>query len=412
MKVLIVNAGSSSLKFTLYESEGEAVLASGLVERIGLADGNLTYSTGDHSEQRPVTVAGHHAALKLGFEALTSGRGAVLKDVGEIDAVGHRVVHGGESFARPSLLTERAKQSIRKRFPLAPLHNPPNLAGVEACEQLLPGVPQVGVFDTAFHMSMPQQAFLYALPYELYEKSRIRRYGFHGTSHQYVWQEARAKLGEARTRRVITCHLGNGCSMAAILDGKSVDTSMGLTPLEGLVMGTRTGDIDPGVLFYLMRAEGLSGEEVDRLVNEESGLLGLAGLGTHDMRDILAAAERGEERPRLALAVYTYRIRKYIGAYAAALGGLDAVVFTAGVGENSGLIRQMVCEGLGFLGLELDPEANERNDTVITTPDSPVAVLVIPTDEEVMILRDTLAELQEAKLDRRSNPENKLGEPS
>jgi len=200
--------------------------------------------------------------------------------------------------------------------------------------------------------------------------------------------------------------------MAAILDGKSVDTSMGLTPLEGLVMGTRTGDIDPGVLFYLMRAEGLSGEEVDRLVNEESGLLGLAGLGTHDMRDILAAAERGEERPRLALAVYTYRIRKYIGAYAAALGGLDAVVFTAGVGENSGLIRQMVCEGLGFLGLELDPEANERNDTVITTPDSPVAVLVIPTDEEVMILRDTLAELQEAKLDRRSNPENKLGEPS
>ncbi|HEY8495773.1 MAG TPA: acetate kinase [Limnochordales bacterium] len=394
MKVFVLNCGSSSVKYKLYDmSPGSSpvVLASGKVERIGTDTAIMTHRQA--GEQRQVTrpVFHHYEAIQMCLAMLAGDGGAA--GAAAVDAVGHRVVHGGELFRDAVLVTPEVKEALRQLNDLAPLHNPHNLAGIEAAEALLPHAPQVAVFDTAMHARMPPHAYLYGIPYELYERHRIRRYGFHGISHKYVAHRVAEKLGRpVESLRIISCHLGNGASVAAIQAGVSIDTSMGFTPLEGLMMGTRSGDVDPGVLVYLMANEDLSLSDLNALLNRQSGLKGVSGL-SGDMRDIEAAMDAGDARARLAFDMYEYRVRKYIGAYAAAMNGVDAIAFTAGIGEHSPRLRQRVCAGLTYLGVRLDEaqNASAAGETEISAPGSTVRVFVIPTDEELVIAQDTVA---------------------
>ncbi len=392
MKILVVNCGSSSVKYQFIDMNGEKVLCKGLAERIGIEGGRLVHRVNNDKHVIERNMKDHEEALKLVLGVLVDLEIGVIKDLSEIDAVGHRVVHGAERFASSVLIDEEVMKALEENVHLAPLHNPPNILGIKAIQKLLPKVPNVGVFDTAFHQSMPKKAYLYALPYELYETHRIRRYGFHGTSHRYVSRRAAEVLGrDYYDFKVITCHLGNGASIAAVRHGKSIDTSMGFTPLEGLVMGTRCGDIDPAIVIYLQQNLGMSVEKVYDLLNKKSGMLGLTNNLSSDMRDIEDAAHSGNEIAQLALDIYVYRIAKYIGAYAAAMNGVDAIVFTAGVGENSPYVREKVCEYLGFLGVKIDRQLNDVKglERIISTPDSKVAVLIVPTNEELVIARDT-----------------------
>ena len=396
MKILVINTGSSSIKYQLFDMEREEAIVTGLAEKIGEGDSILTQKTMNSSgstktkvENRP--LADHAEGLSLIVDLLIDPQHGVIRDKSEIAAVGHRVVHGGEDFQSSTIITEKVIATVRKNIPLAPLHNPPNLIGIEVAKKLFPEAPQVAVFDTAFHHSLPERAYIYAVPYTLYSEHRVRRYGFHGTSHAYVTVTAAEFLKRAREEiNLITIHLGNGASMTAVKNGRSVDTSMGLTPLEGLVMGTRSGDVDPALHYFLSENLGLSIKDIDMLLNKESGLKGLSG--NNDMREVEERAGNGDERARLALDVYAYRIKKYIGAYFAALGRLDAVVFTAGIGENSPLIRRMSCSDLGPLGISLDEKKNEERSNIardIASEDSRIRVLVIPTNEEKRIARET-----------------------
>ncbi len=401
MNVLTINCGSSSLKYELYDMTTEMSLASGLCERVGGDDSSIRHQRHNGVDYRAqVAIPDHRVAIREAVAALTSPEHGVISSLDEIAAVGHRVVHGGEEFARSVLIDENVENAIDRFSKLAPLHNPPNLLGIRAARELLPEVPHVAVFDTAFHQTMPPTAFIYGLPYEYYSEHSIRRYGFHGTSHRYVSQRASRYLAERgiapEDQRIVTCHLGNGCSMAAIKGGRSVDTTMGFTPLEGLLMGTRSGDIDPAIVIYLVRTLGMDIETVDTLLNKHSGLLGLSGV-SNDMRDLQAAAAEGNERARLTVDLFAYRVRKYIGAYAAVLGGLDCVVMTGGIGENDHLQRRRCVQGLEFLGIVEDPAKNlprgelAYNDGIadIGAADAPGFLLVIQTDEELMIARDT-----------------------
>ena len=372
--------------------EGELLLAGGLAERLGTAGANLHHEAGGKLRQIGPPIEDHAAAARLMFRMLTDGEVGAIAAPGEIVSVGHRVVHGGEYFFEATLLDESALRRVGQCGELAPLHNPAALAGIRACQQLFPGIPQVAVFDTAFHQTLPREAYSYGLPYRLYEKYRLRKYGFHGTSHRYVSQRAAALLRQPLEKlRIVSAHLGNGASMAAISGGSSVETSMGLTPLDGLLMGTRTGSLDPAVVWFLAEKEGLDPERLRRLFNEESGLLGLSGI-SRDMREVLAAAQAGGERARLAVSIFCYRVRSYIGAYAAVMGGLDALAFTAGIGENSPPIRAGCCEGLEFLGLVLDGEKNAAaigREAEIGRTGAPARILVVPTNEELLIARET-----------------------
>ncbi|SFI54831.1 acetate kinase [Paenibacillus sp. UNC496MF] len=393
MIILVMNAGSSSLKYQLYNMEEEAVLAQGRVERIGMDASILVHEPAGRPEVNEVSeILDHNTAVRRLIDMLTHKEHGVLLSMKEIDAVGHRVVHGGESFKESTLVTEDVKKEIRRLFDLAPLHNPPAMMGIAAVEYNLPSVPQAVVFDTAFHQSMPQETFLYPIPMVLYRRHKIRRYGFHGTSHDYVSKAAAETLGRPlETLKLVTCHIGNGASCAAILHGKSYDTSMGLTPLEGLMMGTRSGDLDPAIVPFTMNKEELTLNEVNSMLNKHSGLLAISGIGS-DMREIVEAMEDGDKQAKLAFDMYTYRLRKYIGAYAAGMNGLDAVVFTAGVGENSAAVRKAVCENLSFFGIELDEARNavrSKEARFISTDASRVKALVVPTNEELLIARDT-----------------------
>jgi acetate kinase len=395
VNVLVVNCGSSSVKYSLFRMEtheGGKELASGLVERIGEAVSRLTHKVGDTKETREVHAPDHEAAFALVIRELTEGAGAVISGLKEIDAVGHRVVHGAEQFTESQRIDDAVIHAIEACVPLAPLHNPPNLTGIRAAMALMPEVPHVAVFDTAFHQTMEPQAFTYAIPFELYTKHRIRRYGFHGTSHRYVSQVAARMMDRPlNLTNLVTCHLGNGCSVTAVRGGLSVDTSMGLTPLEGLVMGTRSGDIDPALMFHLHRMHGMTVDQIDALLNRKSGLLGVSGV-SNDMREVTRATREGNPRARLAIDIFCYRLRKYIGAYTAVLNRVDALVFTGGVGENAAHVRRQTCEGLEGLGYVMDVAHNaagERGPRDLATVGSPKRILVIPTDEEVMIARDT-----------------------
>ena len=394
MKILVLNSGSSSVKYKLIDTDGEKVLAEGGVEKIGLADGVLKYKRADGSKDIvELGLTDHKGAIEAVLRQLTDKTEGCIKSYSEIDAVGHRVVHGGEKFAKSVIIDDAVKEMIRQCYDIAPLHNPANMTGIEAMEALLPGVPQVGVFDTAFHQTMPAKSFMYALPYKYYEEDGVRRYGFHGTSHRYVSQRVAEILGvDIHSVKIITCHVGNGGSITAVDGGRSVDTSMGLTPTEGLMMGTRVGDIDPGVLTYLMTKHNLSAADVQRIINKEGGIAGVTEISS-DMREIEAAVAAGNERARLGLEMYEQRITKYIGAYAAEMGGVDIIVFTGGVGENQTGLRADVCAPLAFMGVEIDAEANKARgvEAVISTPGSKVKVVVVPTDEELMIARDTAA---------------------
>jgi acetate kinase len=394
MKILVLNSGSSSVKYKLIDTDGEKVLAEGGVEKIGLADGFLKYKRADGSKDIvELGLTDHKGAIEAVLRQLTDKTEGCIKSYSEIDAVGHRVVHGGEKFAKSVIIDDAVKEMIRQCYDIAPLHNPANMTGIEAMEALLPGVPQVGVFDTAFHQTMPAKSFMYALPYKYYEEDGVRRYGFHGTSHRYVSQRVAEILGvDIHSVKIITCHVGNGGSITAVDGGRSVDTSMGLTPTEGLMMGTRVGDIDPGVLTYLMTKHNLSAADVQRIINKEGGIAGVTEISS-DMREIEAAVAAGNERARLGLEMYEQRITKYIGAYAAEMGGVDIIVFTGGVGENQTGLRADVCAPLAFMGVEIDAEANKARgvEAVISTPGSKVKVVVVPTDEELMIARDTAA---------------------
>ena len=394
MKILVLNSGSSSVKYKLIDTDGEKVLAEGGVEKIGLADGFLKYKRADGSKDIvELGLTDHKGAIEAVLRQLTDKTEGCIKSYSEIDAVGHRVVHGGEKFAKSVIIDDAVKEMIRQCYDIAPLHNPANMTGIEAMEALLPGVPQVGVFDTAFHQTMPAKSFMYALPYKYYEEDGVRRYGFHGTSHRYVSQRVAEILGvDIHSVKIITCHVGNGGSITAVDGGRSVDTSMGLTPTEGLMMGTRVGDIDPGVLTYLMTKHNLSAADVQRIINKEGGIAGVTEISS-DMREIEAAVAAGNERARLGLEMYEQRITKYIGAYAAEMGGVDIIVFTGGVGENQTGLRADVCAPLAFTGVEIDAEANKARgvEAVISTPGSKVKVVVVPTDEELMIARDTAA---------------------
>lgn len=392
MKIFVVNCGSSSLKYQLINMENEEVEAKGLVERIGIPGSVLKHQP-QNGEKAVIEedMPTHKEALKHVIDALMNENYGVIKSMNEINAVGHRVVHAGEKFAYSVVINDEVVNALKECIELAPLHNPPNIIGIEACQQLMPDVPMVGVFDTAFHQTMPKEAFIYALPYELYEKYGIRRYGFHGTSHKYVAQRAASMLGKnIEDLKIVTCHLGNGASVAAVKEGKSVDTSMGFTPLEGLAMGTRCGDIDPAIVKFIMEKEGLDLAGVDSLMNKKSGVLGISGVSS-DFRDIEEAGEKGNDRADLALNVFAYKVRKYIGAYAAAMGGIDAIVFTAGLGENSASMRAAICKGLEFLGVEVDSEKNNirGKETEVSKAGAKVKVLLIPTNEELMIARDT-----------------------
>ena len=400
--ILVINAGSSSVKFTLFAMPGPTRMASGLVERIGSEGTRLHYKAGDRkSDVRQAAITDVHGAVGAITRLLTDQRRGVIASTTEIAAVGHRVVHGGEKVSDPVVIDPQVKDIIRECYDLAPLHNPPNMRGIEACEEQFPGVPQVAVFDTAFHAAMPPQAFLYGLPYALYAQDRIRRYGFHGTSHKYVCTQAaqhlKRPLGELR---LISCHLGNGCSIAAVKGGHSIDTSMGLTPLEGLIMGTRCGDIDPAIIFHLMTHQQIAPRDLYELLNRQSGLWGLAGIDSSDVRDILAAAHAGNQQAQTALEVYAYRVRKYIGAYTAVLGGVDAIIFTAGVGENAPRVRQLALEGLSAddgLAIQLDLQKNQtagEGIREIQAAQSRSRILIVPTDEEKEIALQTLAVLK------------------
>ena len=392
MNVLVINCGSSSLKFQLINAETEKVLAKGLCERIGI-DGRLTYQpAGGEKEKSDLAMPTHTEAIQFVIDALTNEKTGVVKSLDEIGAVGHRLVHGGEKFASSVVITDEVKKAVEECNDLAPLHNPANLIGVAACEKLMPGTPMVAVFDTAFHQTMPEKAYMYGLPYECYEKYKVRRYGFHGTSHSFVSKRAIALAGlDPENSKVIVCHLGNGASVSAVKNGKSVDTSMGLTPLEGLVMGTRSGDIDPAIIEYLAHAMDKSLEEVMKILNKESGVYGLSGVSS-DFRDLEKAADEGNKKAQLAQDVFGYRVAKYIGAYTAAMNGVDAIAFTAGLGENNGIMREYVCSFLGYLGVEIDKEKNSvrGEETIVSTPNSKVKVLVVPTNEELAIARETM----------------------
>ena len=397
MNVLVINAGSSSLKYQLLNPTTGELLAKGLCERIGI-DGLFTYKPQlpgkEAIKAASVSMPTHSEAIQAVLNALVDEKNGVIGSMKEIDAVGHRVVHGGEKFAKSVVITDEVMQAIEECNPLAPLHNPANIIGIKACQELMPGVPMVAVFDTAFHQTMPPVAYTYALPYEYYEKYKVRRYGFHGTSHRYVSRRACEILGVPyEEQKIITAHVGNGGSIAAVDHGKCVDTSMGLTPVEGLLMGTRCGDVDAGALSFIMEKEGLDGHGLSDLINKKSGVAGLVG-GSSDMRDLEAAVEAGDERATMVLDVYNYRIKKYIGAYAAAMGGCDILVWTGGVGENQWATRRVVCENMEYMGMKIDVEKNEGmrgEEMVISTPDSKVTIIVVPTDEEYMIASDTQA---------------------
>ena len=395
MKILVINAGSSSLKYQLIDMETEHVLAKGLCERIGL-DGHLKHTPlvgGKPVFDEDLPMPTHSEAIAAVIDKLTSAEYGVVASMKEIDAVGHRVVHGGEKFAKSVVITDEVMQAIEECNPLAPLHNPANIIGIKACQELMPGVPMVAVFDTAFHQTMPPVAYTYALPYEYYEKDKVRRYGFHGTSHKYVSQRAADMLGKPIEQlKLISCHLGNGSSVTAIDGGKSVDTSMGFTPLAGLPMGTRSGDIDAGILEYLMNKYGMDIKEMVNVLNKKSGVMGVSGVSS-DFRDLEEAFEQGNERAGLAVDMFNYGVKKLIGAYAAAMGGVDAIIFTAGVGENSASQRMAIASGLEFMGVKMDEDANKvrGEERVISAPDSKVTVLLIPTNEELMIAMDTEA---------------------
>ena len=394
MNVLVINCGSSSLKYQLIDMSNENVLAKGLVERIGIEGSKLKHEVeGVDKVVIEEPMADHKDALKHVLDALIDEKHGAIKDMKEINAIGHRVVHGGEKFSGSVVINDDVIKALEECIELAPLHNPPNLTGIKACEELMPGVPMVGVFDTAFHQTMDSASYIYPLPYELYEKYGIRKYGFHGTSHRYVSERAAAMLDkDINELKIITCHLGNGASLAAVKNGKSVDTSMGFTPLEGLAMGTRCGDIDPAIVTFVMEKENLNIDEMNNLLNKKSGVLGISGVSS-DFRDIEGAAEGGNERAQLALDKFNMRVKKYIGAYAAVMGGADAIVFTAGLGENSASNREAICEGLEFMGAKIDSEKNNvrGKEVVVSTDDSKVKVLVIPTNEELMIARDTVS---------------------
>ena len=392
MKILVINCGSSSCKFQLFETSTGDVLAKGNAERIGI-DGKLTYKApGKEDFVCTDPMPDHKVAVKMILNALVDKNHGVLADISEIKAVGHRVLHGGKYYSKSVIVNDDVKRVIRECFPLGPLHNPANLTGIEACESVLPeGTPQVAVFDTAFHMTMPPKAYTYALPYELTEKYSIRRYGFHGTSHRYVSRRAAEFLGkDYNDIKIITCHLGNGSSFAAVDHGKCVDTSMGLTPLAGICMGTRCGDIDPAIVPFLMTNENLSPDDIDVLMNKKSGVEGLSGVSS-DFRDLEKASRAGNERATLALEMFEYQARKIIGSYAAAMGGVDVIAFTAGIGENTDYIRAHACEGLEFMGVKIDPSKNDgvRSEAVISADDSKVTVAIIPTNEELAIAQET-----------------------
>ncbi|OWA37161.1 acetate kinase [Saccharibacillus sp. O16] len=393
MKVLVINSGSSSLKYQLYDMTDESVLAKGLVERIGMDSSILTHKpTGKEEVTEVSEILEHNTAIRKVIEKLTDKTHGVLESVEEINAVGHRVVHGGEFFSESALVDSQAKKNIRALIDLAPLHNPAAIMGIEASEVNMPGVPQVVVFDTAFHQTMPERSYLYAIPRVLYNKYKVRRYGFHGTSHYYVSLAAAEFLNKPiEDLKIITAHIGNGGSLTAIQDGVSVDTSMGMTPLEGLMMGTRSGDLDPAIVPYVMNKEELTVSEMNSMLNKHSGLLAISGFSS-DMRDITDGWEKGEPNATLAFEMYEYRLRKYIGSYAAAMNGVDVLVFTAGVGENSAIVRKAVCDNLSYLGIEIDEELNKirsGDPRRISTPNSKVEVLVVPTNEELVIARDT-----------------------
>ena len=394
MKILVLNCGSSSIKYKLFEMDTQSVLAQGGIEKIGLPGSflKLTLPNGEKVILEK-DIQEHTAGVEFILQTLTGAEYGAIKSLDELDAVGHRMVHGGEKFSQSVLLNEEVLAAVEACNDLAPLHNPANLKGVAAITALLPEIPQVGVFDTAFHQTMPDYAYMYAVPYELYEKYGVRRYGFHGTSHRYVSQRVCDYLGiKPEGTKIITCHIGNGASISAVVDGKCVDTSMGLTPLEGLVMGTRSGDIDGGAVTFIMEKEGLDATGVSNLLNKKSGVQGISGVSS-DMREICAAVNAGNPRAILALNMYEYRIRKYIGSYAAAMGGVDVILFTGGVGENQDNTREAACRGLEFMGVKIDTEKNKTihgEEAIISTPDSKVKVVVIPTDEELMIATDTM----------------------
>jgi acetate kinase len=387
-KVIAINAGSSSLKFQLFEMPSEKVLTKGLVERIGLNDSIFTITVNDEKQTEVLDIPNHDIAVKMLLDKLTST--GIISSLDEISGVGHRVVHGGEKFADSVLITDEVLAAIEDLNDLAPLHNPANIVGIKAFQEALPNVPAVAVFDTAFHQTMPEESFLYSLPYEYYEKFGIRKYGFHGTSHKYVTERAAQLLGRPIEQlRLLSCHLGNGASIAAVEGGKSIDTSMGFTPLAGVTMGTRSGNLDPALIPYIMEKTGQTVEEVVNVLNKKSGMLGITGFSS-DLRDIEQAEEEGNERAKVAMDIFVSRIHKYIGSYAARMKGVDAIIFTAGIGENSTLIRERVLEGLEFMGVYWDPKRNKvrGEEAFINYPHSPVKVIVIPTNEEVMIARD------------------------
>ena len=392
MKILILNAGSSSLKYQLIDMDGEKLLAKGLVERIGIEGSHINQKANGQVFDATAPMANHTEGIQWMLKALLDPEKGALKSMDEIGAVGHRVLHGGERFTASVLVNDEVKEAIKANIPLGPLHNPANMMGIEACEKVMPGTPNVAVFDTAFHQTMPPKAYLYGVPMEYYEKLHVRRYGFHGTSHRYVSKRVCEFLGMDRSKtRVITCHLGNGSSMCAVENGKCIDTSMGITPLEGVIMGTRSGSMDPAVVQYICNNEHISVDEMLTICNKKSGLLGISGLSS-DMRDIDKAADEGNERANIARDMLVYGIRKYIGSYAAAMNGVDVIVFTAGIGENNCALRERVMQGFEYLGAKLDPAKNAgcREEAVISTDGSKVKICVIPTDEEIVIARDTL----------------------
>lgn len=393
MIIFVVNCGSSSIKYQLLNMNGEQVLAKGLIERIGMEGSVLKHTpTGKYTVDISAEIPDHSVGIQMALDALTNEEYGVIDSMDEIDAVGHRVVHGSERFTDSVLISDDVLNGIEACAEIAPLHNPPNLYGIKACMRLMYNTPQVAVFDTAFHQTMPKVAYLYGLPYEMYVKYGLRRYGFHGTSHKYVAQQAAEMMGEHMSDlRFITCHLGNGASIAAIKYGKSIDTSMGYTPLEGLVMGTRSGEIDPAIIPFLMEKENMNAQQIDDYLNRRSGILGISGLSS-DFRDLESAANRGDERSQLAIDIFAYKVKKYIGGYVAAMGGVDAIIFTAGLGENSPFMRDKICNGLEYLGTRIDPELNKLRgkQMEISIKRARVKIFVIPTNEELVIARDTL----------------------
>ncbi len=395
MNILVINCGSSSLKFQLIDSESEKCIAKGLCERIGIEGSMITYAPeGGEKEKTTTPMPDHTEAIRLVLAALTNEKTGVVKSLDEIGAVGHRIVHGGEKFTSSVIINDEVIEAIKECNDLAPLHNPANLIGIDACKTLMPTTPMVAVFDTAFHQTMPEEAYLYGIPYEYYEKYKVRRYGFHGTSHSYVSKRAAEVLGKNyEDLKIVVCHLGNGSSVSAVKNGKCVDTSMGLTPLEGLIMGTRSGDIDPAIIEFLANKEGMTAQEVVNVLNKKSGVLGLSAGLSSDFRDLEDGLAKNDENAIRAMKTFCYRVAKYIGSYAAAMNGIDAICFTAGVGENGPIVRNFVCDRLQFLGIELDQELNNKRgmDLDITTPESKTRVLVIPTNEELAIARETVA---------------------